>query len=795
MERKVVKIFISSTFKDLDKERSYIVNTVFQNLESKYPNYKFDAIDLRWGITEEEAKGKQVVDLCMRYLYECRPHFIGILGSRYGSVLSKHDTLLSPVVESYYPHLHQDIENRLSVTEIEIMNGVLRSEYPINAIFFIKENLQLYPGDSLEDFNKQLDLIQRIKSQSLYKVYTFSDDLSAFDKIEEYYKELLQLSEKDSITNEYEKKAIWEKAFIENKSFHEKYYQVGFSLEKNSDLLNRIADYLEKDRIGVLMKNFGGSGCSSLLSHLFENSHQEENTIYLYCYGDHNNIPLTTYECFKYFTFAAHEEIKRKWEKENKVRKLINCFRIGLTDHNIDIEDQLIKEMKRYRWRFIFDNLGYNGYRDFNPLYQMSRSLFSVQKFIEDKFKTDLDIKYFFVLYKHSSDGEELQAFHFTKPNAFYANIEIDQYLSEYYKKLSPEIGNKLSSASVVAIPGCLTLICKYMINYLHNDQLSDFVNKVSSFDSIYQVYTLYLDELINLVGFDAAKRLISILLICQNGIYEEDLRKLSNMEPITFRSAFVILYPFLIRDSVCRIRGAYYQSGLKSVLSISEDDLCRLAEELELYFYSKIKYEGTWEYFVNIPFEFTFPYYYQKCIPNYCDMKIYDDNYEIKANDYFLSHGGINEENSDKAYDAFRWSRIYDAINSTYNNKLRRFESCIEENVNNFKIPTPADYYYLQAHIETLIISNNISKLKEKLVTPMYINTLYRCPAYIYAWQWMLKSGFPMKHESLKNKLDIRTNRMLDLCEILGRTDDMAYYREYDRFKLRRGSFNNVSE
>ena len=82
------------------------------------------------------------------------------------------------------------------------------------------------------------------------------------------------------------------------------------------------------------------------------------------------------------------------------------------------------------------------------------------------------------------------------------------------------------------------------------------------------------MDELINLVGFDAAKRLISILLICQNGIYEEDLRKLSNMEPITFRSAFVILYPFLIRDSVCRIRGAYYQSGLKSVLSISEDDL-----------------------------------------------------------------------------------------------------------------------------------------------------------------------------------------------------------------------------
>ena len=165
MERKVVKIFISSTFKDLDKERSYIVNTVFQNLESKYPNYKFDAIDLRWGITEEEAKGKQVVDLCMRYLYECRPHFIGILGSRYGSVLSKHDTLLSPVVESYYPHLHQDIENRLSVTEIEIMNGVLRSEYPINAIFFIKENLQLYPGDSLEDFNKQLDLIMSMRKK------------------------------------------------------------------------------------------------------------------------------------------------------------------------------------------------------------------------------------------------------------------------------------------------------------------------------------------------------------------------------------------------------------------------------------------------------------------------------------------------------------------------------------------------------------------------------------------------------------------------------------------------------
>jgi len=43
----------------------------------------FVDIDLRWGITNEQAENDKVLDLCLEQIDECRPFFIGILGERY----------------------------------------------------------------------------------------------------------------------------------------------------------------------------------------------------------------------------------------------------------------------------------------------------------------------------------------------------------------------------------------------------------------------------------------------------------------------------------------------------------------------------------------------------------------------------------------------------------------------------------------------------------------------------------------------------------------------------------------
>ena len=48
-------------------------------------------LDLRWGITEEEAKKGKVVEICLREIENSIPFFIGIIGNRYGWVPAKED--------------------------------------------------------------------------------------------------------------------------------------------------------------------------------------------------------------------------------------------------------------------------------------------------------------------------------------------------------------------------------------------------------------------------------------------------------------------------------------------------------------------------------------------------------------------------------------------------------------------------------------------------------------------------------------------------------------------------------
>jgi len=65
-ERKV-RVFVSSTFRDMQAERDALNRVVFPFLRSECRKHCIDliGIDLRWGITEEQADDKQTVKLCL----------------------------------------------------------------------------------------------------------------------------------------------------------------------------------------------------------------------------------------------------------------------------------------------------------------------------------------------------------------------------------------------------------------------------------------------------------------------------------------------------------------------------------------------------------------------------------------------------------------------------------------------------------------------------------------------------------------------------------------------------------
>lgn len=89
-----IRVFLSSTFKDMEAERNYLIKTVFPRVRSECFRRQvgFTEIDLRWGVTEEESKNGATVEICLAEIDRCRdfpPFFIGFLGERYGWIPKK----------------------------------------------------------------------------------------------------------------------------------------------------------------------------------------------------------------------------------------------------------------------------------------------------------------------------------------------------------------------------------------------------------------------------------------------------------------------------------------------------------------------------------------------------------------------------------------------------------------------------------------------------------------------------------------------------------------------------------
>jgi NACHT domain- and WD repeat-containing protein len=84
------RLFVSSTFSDFRVEREALREWVFPRLrrycESR--GFSFQAVDLRWGVSEEAGLDQRTIPICLEEARRCRsylqPHFLVLLGDRYG---------------------------------------------------------------------------------------------------------------------------------------------------------------------------------------------------------------------------------------------------------------------------------------------------------------------------------------------------------------------------------------------------------------------------------------------------------------------------------------------------------------------------------------------------------------------------------------------------------------------------------------------------------------------------------------------------------------------------------------
>jgi hypothetical protein len=131
-----IRVFVSSTFSDMTDERNMLNERVFPKIKRfcEDRGVSFFPVELRWGIPEEEQKKGNVLPICLSEIDNCN-YFIGLIGSRYGSVIESIDDHII----TKYPLITSD-HIGLSYTEIEMLYGVLNAPEKVAcSSFYLKK--------------------------------------------------------------------------------------------------------------------------------------------------------------------------------------------------------------------------------------------------------------------------------------------------------------------------------------------------------------------------------------------------------------------------------------------------------------------------------------------------------------------------------------------------------------------------------------------------------------------------------------------------------------------------------
>lgn len=210
IESRQIRVFISSTFQDMQDERNELMKKTFPVLRRKAAerDVTLTELDLRWGITPVESQSGKVVEICLREIENSEPFFIGIIGNRYGWIPSAED--LGESLRERFSQVDGYVERRLSVTEMEMQFGVLERPEDLHAFFFIKEQ----ESDDVDEPEKLAALKTAVRGNGRYPVSTYSSPEDLARQVEAAFTKLLDDLFPEGALSELEKERIGQRAYL-----------------------------------------------------------------------------------------------------------------------------------------------------------------------------------------------------------------------------------------------------------------------------------------------------------------------------------------------------------------------------------------------------------------------------------------------------------------------------------------------------------------------------------------------------------------------------------------------------
>ncbi len=195
IRNRVFRVFLSSTFDDMQSERDQLVQDVFPRIRRlcKERDVEFVPIDLRWGVTAEQGRQGKTLGVCLREVERSRPFFFGFVGERYGWKPKKEE--IDSSVFKDFDFLEENVKNGLSICEIGFQFGALNETTTTNARFWLRsDKMETSPKhqEKDEDSAKKLKSFKKkLRDQKKYPVADYDSPEDLGTQVEAVLKELL----------------------------------------------------------------------------------------------------------------------------------------------------------------------------------------------------------------------------------------------------------------------------------------------------------------------------------------------------------------------------------------------------------------------------------------------------------------------------------------------------------------------------------------------------------------------------------------------------------------------------
>ena len=514
IENRHIRVFISSTFQDMQGERDYLMKHTFPMLRklASERDVTLTEIDLRWGITEEESLSGKVVEICLREIENSVPFFIGIIGNRYGWVPKEEE--LGENVTERYPEVKDYVNRQLSVTEMEMQFGVLERKEDMNAYFYIKEEEEGKEIDNLE----MLERLKKAVGYSRYPSSSYSTVEDLAQQVEQAFTALLDKLFPVGNISELEKERIGQRSIM--RQLCQNYIED----ERNFQAIDQWLD--DWDSHQLVVTGASGLGKSALIANWLKEKLSDNNRDYNIIYHfTGNGGSECSHERIKSFLCEEVADTYGWKETDDKDISKISATSSGMSDEKEDKLDQLFISVAAEADKpllIVLDAVNQIVDND-------NAKLLNWLPVLPRKVK---------ILFSTLEDDRTMQVF----KNRNYPIFTLQPLSTEHRKKLITEYlhklyGKKLTEQLVERIAGdrqcentlVLKTLLDELINYGIYETLGDRVEYYLSQETIEDFYQALLQSYEEEFGKSFVCHALSLIAVSKNGLSEDEILAILN--------------------------------------------------------------------------------------------------------------------------------------------------------------------------------------------------------------------------------------------------------------------------